>query len=79
MFFCLQILAMQFIFYEIFCVIVFPGINNINNNLLMFDRSNQIAHATTVGMYNYTGIDPTTRAFLEKTDAGPPREILNFY
>ena len=53
-------------------LIVFPSRNNINNNLLMFDRSNQIAHATTVGMYNYTGVEPTTRAFLEKTDTGPP-------
>jgi acetyl esterase len=49
-------------------LIVFPN----NNNLLLLNISNQIAHATTVGMYNYTGIDPTTRAFLEKTDTGSP-------
>jgi acetyl esterase len=52
-------------------LIVFPAGNNIINNLI-FDRSNQIAHATTASTYNYTGIGPTTRAFLEKTDAGPP-------
>jgi len=28
------------------------------------DISNQIAHATTAGMYNYTGIGPATRASL---------------
>src|SRR5262249_328747 len=49
-------------------LIVFPS----NNNLLLLNISNQIAHASTVSMYNYTGIDPTTRAFLEKTDTGPP-------
>src|SRR5215472_6119731 len=49
-------------------LIVFPS----NNNLLLLNISNQIAHATTVSKYNYTGIDPTTRAFLEKTDTGPP-------
>ena len=49
-------------------LIAFPS----NNNLILRNISNQIAHATTVGMYNYTGIDPTTRAFLEKTDTGPP-------
>jgi uncharacterized protein (DUF1786 family) len=48
-------------------LIVFPASNN-----LIFDRSNQIANATTASTYNYTGIGPTTRAFLEKTDAGPP-------
>lgn len=53
-------------------LIVFPSKNYINNNLLMINRSIQIAHATTVVMYNYTGVDPTTRTFLEKTDAGPP-------
>jgi hypothetical protein len=31
-----------------------------------------LAHATTFGTYNYTGIDRTLRAFLEKTDTGPP-------
>ena len=30
-------------------LIVFPT-SNTNNNLLMLDRSDQIAHATTVGM-----------------------------
>jgi len=49
-------------------LIAFPS----NNNLILRNISNQIAHASTVGMYNYTGIDPTTRAFLEKTDTGPP-------
>ena len=49
-------------------LIAFPS----NNNLLLLNISNQIAHASTVSMYNYTGIDPTTRAFLEKTDTGPP-------
>ena len=42
----------------------------------MLDRSNQIAHATTVGMYNYTGVEPTTKAFMEKVNAGPPLNTL---
>ena len=36
-------------------LIVFPS----NNNLLLLNISNQVAHATTIGTYNYTGIDPT--------------------
>ena len=52
-------------------LIVFPSKNNINNNLLMFDRPNQIAHATTVGMQLHWSRS-YDRAFLEKTDAGPP-------
>ena len=42
----------------------------------MFDRSNQTAHAATVGMYNYTGVEPTTKAFMEKVNAGPPLNTL---
>ena len=57
-------------------LIVFPTSNTNNNNLLMPDRSIQIAHATTVGMYNYTGVEPTTKAFMEKVNAGPPLNTL---
>ena len=43
----------------------------------MLDRSNQIAYATTVGMYNYTGVEPTTKAFMEKASTGPPVNTLS--
>ncbi len=42
----------------------------------MLERSNQIAHATTVGMYNYTGVDPIVRAFIEKVNTQPPLNTL---
>ena len=50
-------------------LIIFP-INSNNNNLLMLHTSNQIAYGTTDGMYNYTGVEPTTKVFMEKVNAG---------
>lgn len=57
-------------------LIVFPT-SNTNNDLLILDRSNQIAYAATVGMYNYTGVEPTTKAFMEKANTGPPINALS--
>ena len=51
-------------------ITVFP--TNNNNNLLLLNTSNQIAHATAVGMYNYTRVEPTNRVFMEKANTGPP-------
>jgi len=56
-------------------LIIFPHSNG-NNNLLILHTSNQIAYGTTDGMYNYTGVEPTTKAFMEKVNAGQPLNTL---